>query len=53
MLLNKGRHPTTNVTVVPEDVVEHVALGVSVARGNAAYPELVHLSHRISHTLTR
>ncbi|KAJ7238309.1 beta-lactamase/transpeptidase-like protein, partial [Mycena haematopus] len=40
MLLNKGRHPTTNETVVPEDVVDHVALGVSVARGKAAYPEL-------------
>ncbi|KAF7341680.1 F-box domain-containing protein [Mycena sanguinolenta] len=40
MLLNKGRHPTTNETVVPEDVVDHVALGVSVSRGKAAYPEL-------------
>ncbi|KAJ6575598.1 beta-lactamase/transpeptidase-like protein [Mycena vulgaris] len=40
MLLNKGRHPTTNETVIPEDVVEHVALGVSVARGKARYPEL-------------
>ncbi|KAJ7153968.1 beta-lactamase/transpeptidase-like protein [Mycena crocata] len=40
MLLNKGRHPTTNETVVPEDVVEHVATGVSVAQGKAAYPEL-------------
>ncbi|KAJ7135135.1 beta-lactamase/transpeptidase-like protein, partial [Mycena filopes] len=40
MLLNKGRHPTTNETVVPEDVVDHVATGVSVARGKAAYPEL-------------
>ncbi|KAJ7664872.1 beta-lactamase/transpeptidase-like protein [Mycena rosella] len=35
-----GHHPATNETVVPEDVVEHVALGVSVARGKAAYPEL-------------
>ncbi|KAJ7349818.1 beta-lactamase/transpeptidase-like protein [Mycena albidolilacea] len=40
ILLNKGRHPTTNETVVPEDVVEHVAHGVSVARGKAPYPEL-------------
>ncbi|KAJ7870424.1 beta-lactamase/transpeptidase-like protein [Mycena leptocephala] len=40
MLLNKGHHPTTNETVVPEDVVEHVALGVSVSRGKADYPEL-------------
>ncbi|KAJ6587916.1 beta-lactamase/transpeptidase-like protein [Mycena capillaripes] len=40
MLLNKGRHPITNETVVPEDVVDHVATGVSVARGKAAYPEI-------------
>ncbi|KAJ7092895.1 beta-lactamase/transpeptidase-like protein [Mycena belliarum] len=40
MLLNNGRHPYTNETVVPEDVVEHVAFGVSVARGKAAFPEL-------------
>ncbi|KAJ6492259.1 beta-lactamase/transpeptidase-like protein [Mycena sanguinolenta] len=40
MLLNNGRHPTTNETVVPEDVVDHVATGVSVASGKAAYPEL-------------
>ncbi|KAJ7758369.1 beta-lactamase/transpeptidase-like protein [Mycena metata] len=40
MLLNKGRHPTTNETVVPEDVIEHVATGVSVAVGKPAYPEL-------------
>ncbi|KAF7343155.1 F-box domain-containing protein [Mycena venus] len=40
MLLNNGRHPSTNETVVPEDVVEHVALGVSVQRGKATYPEL-------------
>ncbi|KAJ7153963.1 beta-lactamase/transpeptidase-like protein [Mycena crocata] len=40
MLLNKGRHPITNETVIPEDVVEHVATGVSVARGKPAYPEL-------------
>ncbi|KAJ7615928.1 beta-lactamase/transpeptidase-like protein [Roridomyces roridus] len=31
MLLNKGRHPTTNETVIPEDVVDHLATGVSVA----------------------
>ncbi|KAJ7877883.1 beta-lactamase/transpeptidase-like protein [Mycena leptocephala] len=35
-----GRHPMTNETVVPEDVVEHVALGVSVSLGKAEYPEL-------------
>lgn len=52
MLLNKGRHPTTNETVVPEDVVEHVAHGVSVARGKAPYPELVRVLHILSSFLT-
>lgn len=41
MLLNNGRHPTTNVTVIPADVVEHVALGVSVSLKKAEYPETV------------
>ncbi|KAJ7615898.1 beta-lactamase/transpeptidase-like protein [Roridomyces roridus] len=40
MLLNKGRHPTTNETVIPEDVVDHLATGVSVANGKPKYPEL-------------
>ncbi|CAK5267136.1 unnamed protein product [Mycena citricolor] len=40
MLLNDGRHPITNETVVPADVVEHVATGVTVANGKASYPEL-------------
>ncbi|KAJ7236035.1 beta-lactamase/transpeptidase-like protein [Mycena rebaudengoi] len=39
MLLNKGRHPVSNETVIPEDVVEHVALGVSVSLKKAEYPE--------------
>ncbi|KAF8199251.1 beta-lactamase/transpeptidase-like protein [Mycena galopus ATCC 62051] len=39
MLLNNGRHPRTNSTVVPEDVVEHVALGVSVSLKKAEFPE--------------
>ncbi|KAJ6623649.1 beta-lactamase/transpeptidase-like protein [Mycena sp. CBHHK59/15] len=39
MLLNKGRHPVTNETVIPEDVVEHVALGESVSLKKAEYPE--------------
>ncbi|KAJ7463154.1 beta-lactamase/transpeptidase-like protein [Mycena latifolia] len=39
MLLNDGRHPTTNATVVPADVVEHVALGASVSLKKAEYPE--------------
>ncbi|KAJ7611432.1 beta-lactamase/transpeptidase-like protein, partial [Mycena polygramma] len=39
MLLNGGRHPVTNATVIPEDVVEHVALGASVSLKKAEYPE--------------
>ncbi|KAJ7450567.1 beta-lactamase/transpeptidase-like protein [Mycena latifolia] len=39
VLLNDGRHPTTNATVVPVDVVEHVALGASVSLKKAEYPE--------------
>ncbi|KAJ7065138.1 beta-lactamase/transpeptidase-like protein [Mycena belliarum] len=39
MLLNDGRHPATNATVIPADVVEHVALGASVSLKKAEYPE--------------
>ncbi|KAJ7017530.1 beta-lactamase/transpeptidase-like protein, partial [Mycena alexandri] len=39
MLLNEGRHPVTNVTVIPADVVEHVALGASVSLKKAEFPE--------------
>ncbi|KAJ7144729.1 beta-lactamase/transpeptidase-like protein, partial [Mycena crocata] len=39
MLMNNGRHPTTNATVIPEDVVEHAALGVSVSLKKAEFPE--------------
>ncbi|KAJ7748424.1 beta-lactamase/transpeptidase-like protein [Mycena metata] len=39
MLLNEGRHPVTNVTIIPADVVEHVALGVSVSLKKAEFPE--------------
>ena len=41
MLLNKGRHPYTNETIIPEEVVEHVAYGRSVSQGKPEYPELV------------
>ncbi|PFH48917.1 hypothetical protein AMATHDRAFT_148822 [Amanita thiersii Skay4041] len=41
MLLNKGRHPETDRTVIPEDVVEHIATGVTVPDGRALYPEFV------------
>ncbi|KAJ7651365.1 beta-lactamase/transpeptidase-like protein [Roridomyces roridus] len=40
MLLNQGRHPKTNETVISEDVVDHLATGVSVASGKPKYPEL-------------
>ena len=40
MLLNDGRHPNTNETIVPKDILEHVSLGVTVAEGKASYPEL-------------
>ena len=41
MLLNKGRHPYTNVTIIPEEVVERVAYGRSVSHGKAEFSELV------------
>ncbi|KAJ3516168.1 hypothetical protein NLJ89_g1292 [Agrocybe chaxingu] len=40
MLLNKGRHPYTNETIVPEEVVEHVAHGRSVSHGKPDFPEI-------------
>ena len=41
MLLNEGRHPYTNETIFPEEVVEHVAYCRSVSHGKPQYPELV------------
>lgn len=41
MLLNEGKHPYTNKTVVPSSVVEHAATGITVSEGKASYPELV------------
>ena len=41
MLLNKGRHPSTNETIVPEEVLEHVNRGSTIAETRASYPELV------------
>jgi hypothetical protein len=43
MLMNNGRHPITNETVVPADVVDHAATGISVSDGKATYPEFVGL----------
>jgi len=41
MLLKEGRHPVTNETFFPVEVVRHVAEGVSVEEPEAKYPELV------------
>lgn len=41
MLLNEGRHPVSNETVIPAEAVDHVAQGVSVMVGKAPYPEMV------------
>jgi len=40
MLLNNGHHPYTNESIIPSDVVEHVAYGRSVSRGQPRFPEL-------------
>lgn len=42
--MNDGRHPVTNETVVPSEVIDHVSTGLSVSEGKASYPELVHLN---------
>ncbi|CAK5267240.1 unnamed protein product [Mycena citricolor] len=39
MLMNEGRHPLTNETIVPKDVIEHISAGVSVVAGKAVHPE--------------
>ncbi|KAJ7581524.1 beta-lactamase/transpeptidase-like protein [Mycena floridula] len=39
MLLNNGSHPDTNETIVPSEVIQHVATGVTVSQGRAQYPE--------------
>ncbi len=44
MLLNDGRHPYTNETVVPSSVVQHAATGITVSEGKAKYSELVRVS---------
>ena len=48
MLLNKGRHPYTNETIIPEEVVEHVAYGRSVSNGKPEFPELVRTYTRLT-----
>jgi len=49
MLLNKGRHPYMNETIIPEDVVEHVAYGQSVSNGKPDFPELVSTYARVTY----
>ncbi|KAJ7624741.1 beta-lactamase/transpeptidase-like protein [Roridomyces roridus] len=39
MLLNNGRHPETNETIIPESVVEHTTLGSVVLLPKAEFPE--------------
>lgn len=41
MLLNDGRHPETNATIIPEHILAHVARGLTVQEGKASHPELV------------
>ncbi|GLB41335.1 putative beta-lactamase [Lyophyllum shimeji] len=40
MLLLNGAHPDTNATVIPADVVDKAATGISVWSGQAQFPEL-------------
>ena len=41
MLLNSGRHPYTNESIIPSEVVEHVAYGRSIINAKPGFPELV------------
>ncbi|KAF9545225.1 beta-lactamase/transpeptidase-like protein [Agrocybe pediades] len=40
MLMIEGRHPITNKTIVPEEVIKHVTHGASVSKGVPEFPEL-------------
>ncbi|KAJ7249450.1 beta-lactamase/transpeptidase-like protein [Mycena rebaudengoi] len=40
MLLLNGQHPDTKATVIPGDVIQKVATGVSIWEGTASAPEL-------------
>jgi len=48
MLINNGRHPFTNKTIVPEEVVKHAAYGRSVSNGEPEFAETVGLSSKTS-----
>ncbi|KAJ7163474.1 beta-lactamase/transpeptidase-like protein [Mycena crocata] len=39
-LLNQGRHPVTNETVIPSEVLSQVATGLTIAEPVAKFPEL-------------
>ncbi|KAF8993845.1 beta-lactamase/transpeptidase-like protein [Cyathus striatus] len=39
-LLNRGRHPYTNESVIPTEILDHVERGISVAEGKPSDPEL-------------
>jgi len=41
MLMNNGRHPITNETIIPADVIDRVATGVTVSEGKEEFPEFV------------
>lgn len=47
MLLNKGKHPFTNETVVPEGAVQRAATPITIADGKACVPA----SHRAWYTV--
>ena len=40
-VVEQGRHPYTNETIIPEEVVEYVGYGRSVLYGKPQFPELV------------
>ena len=44
MLLNEGKHPYTNKTVIPKKVVEYVTTGRMVMVGKGDFPDTVSLS---------
>ncbi|KAF8999419.1 beta-lactamase/transpeptidase-like protein [Cyathus striatus] len=39
-LLNRGRHPYTNESVIPTAILDHVERGITVAEGKPSDPEL-------------
>ena len=37
-VVEQGRHPYTNETIIPEGIVEHVAYGRFVSHGKPQFP---------------